>query len=111
MKFTTLVKATRLQLAAALRSAVAPSSGRAYDVRTPLLRLSDRDVWTVRDSFEGTQIFGATGSGKTSGSGATLARAFLKAGYGGLVLTVKREEAGQWRQWLAEAGGLRICCT
>ena len=26
--------------------------------------------WTIDDAFEGTQIFGETGSGKTSGSGA-----------------------------------------
>lgn len=60
-----------------------------------------RIPWTKRDSFEGVQIFGATGSGKTSGSGRALARSFLKHGYGGLVLTAKPEDAAWWRD-LAE---------
>jgi hypothetical protein len=75
-----------------------------YDLDRVLLRLSQHDVWTLRDSFEGTQIFGATGSGKSSGSGATMARAFLKAGYGGLVLTVKTDEAQLWKDWLKKVG-------
>lgn len=52
--------------------------------------------WTIRDSFEGTQIFGGIGSGKTSGSGRTFAIGFLKKGYGGLVLTAKNEEKDLW---------------
>jgi len=50
---------------------------------TPLLYLSPGDPWTTRDSFEGTQVMGATGLRETSGAGATLARAFLANGYGG----------------------------
>ena len=41
------------------------------------------DVWRIRDACEGTMIFGGTGSGKTSGSGRTLATSFLAAGFGG----------------------------
>src|SRR4051794_34371399 len=52
--------------------------------------------WTVNDAFEGTQIFGETGSGKTTGSGARIARAFLEKGFGGLVLTAKTTDAYEW---------------
>ena len=45
-----------------------------YHLDRVLLSFSKRDPWTIRDSYEGVQIFGATGSGKTSGSGATIAR-------------------------------------
>jgi hypothetical protein len=57
-----------------------------------LLGFSEADAFTIRDSFEGVQIFGGIGSGKTSGSGALFARSFLSSGYGGLVLTAKVEE-------------------
>ena len=36
----------------------------------------------MRDAFEGTMVFGGTGSGKTSGSGKTLATSLLSAGFG-----------------------------
>jgi len=63
-----------------------------------------RDRWTLRDACEGTQIFGATGSGKTSGSGRAIAHAFLRSGYGGLVLTAKADEADLWRRYCQETG-------
>lgn len=71
---------------------------------TPLLRLSPKDHWSVRQAFEGVQIFGGTGSGKTSGSGRALAHAFLRAGWGGLVLCAKPEEAALWRAYAHECG-------
>ena len=52
--------------------------------------------WTIRNSFEGSQIFGGTGAGKTSGSGRIIGLKFLSNGYGGLVLTVKPDEKDQW---------------
>jgi len=70
---------------------------------TPLVMLGENDPWTIRDSFEGVQVFGGTGSGKTS-SAKTFAMAFLKTGFGGLVLTVKPEETKQWKEWCKEAG-------
>ncbi|MAS94887.1 MAG: hypothetical protein CMO55_16955 [Verrucomicrobiales bacterium] len=57
--------------------------------------------WTLRDAMSGTQIFGGTGSGKTSGSGQHLALKFLEAGLGGLVLTVKPDETETWRRYAA----------
>jgi hypothetical protein len=45
-----------------------PAAGR-FDM--PLVQFSPlaEDAWTLEDAFQGTVIFGSTGSGKTSGSG------------------------------------------
>jgi hypothetical protein len=80
-----------------------------YDLNTPLLHLPTRDAkvkdtWTIGDACEGTVIFGTTGSGKTSGSGQTLAKSFLSAGFGGLVLCAKNDEADLWKRYAAECG-------
>lgn len=67
-----------------------------------LVTLADEqgsDEWRVADSFEGTQILGGTGSGKTSGSGREIAYAFLLKGYGGLILTAKAEERERWETY------------
>jgi type IV secretory pathway TraG/TraD family ATPase VirD4 len=83
----------------------APSaSDGSLSLETPLLQLSPHDVWTVGDACQGTQIFGGTGSGKTSGSGQAIAKAFLRAGFGGLVLTAKPDERALWQRY-AEATG------
>jgi hypothetical protein len=57
-----------------------------FKLDEPLLWF-DRHPWTIRDSLEGVAILGDMGSGKTSGSGRTIRKAFMKAGYGGLVMT------------------------
>ena len=44
---------------------------------------------TIADATRGIQIFGGTGSGKSSGSGNALAKAFLKHGLGGLNIMCK----------------------
>ena len=69
-----------------------------------ILGFSEDDPFTIRDSFEGVQIFGGIGSGKTSGSGALFARSYLAAGYGGLVLTAKVDETDLWRRYAQETG-------
>jgi len=69
----------------------------------PLMTLG-RDVWRIKDACEGTMIFGGTGSGKTSGSGQTLARSYLSAGFGGLVLCAKTDEPSLWKRYAAESG-------
>jgi hypothetical protein len=69
-----------------------------------ILGLDENEPFTVRDSFEGVQIFGGIGSGKTSGSGALFARSFLGNGYGGLVLTAKVDETDLWRRYAEETG-------
>jgi len=47
---------------------------------------------------------GENGSGKTSGSGGLLARKYLEAGFGGLVLCFKTDEAALWQRYLKRAG-------
>ncbi|MEM9108475.1 MAG: hypothetical protein AAGC72_00435 [Planctomycetota bacterium] len=71
-----------------------------------LLHLSSQpeDGFRLYDSFEGVQVFGSSGSGKTSGSGAALARAYLSAGFGGLVLTNKVSDKADWLNYLRQTG-------
>ncbi len=86
-----------------------PTRAKAMDEDSaPLLQLSEypEDAWTVKDSFSGCLITGETGSGKSTGSGAALARAFLRRRFGGLVLTCKADEAETWRKYCAETGCL-----
>lgn len=59
--------------------------------------------WTCGDAFQGTQILGGPGSGKTSTSGRRIAVALLRyrredpaARFGGLVLTAKDDEVSRW---------------
>jgi hypothetical protein len=71
----------------------------------PMLWLSDLDVLRFRDLIEGgILILGALGSGKSSTSGRTLAYAFLRAGLGGLVLTVKSDETQHWIDYANACG-------
>jgi predicted ATP-grasp superfamily ATP-dependent carboligase len=49
-------------------------------------------------------ILGENGSGKTSSSGRHLARQYHKAGFGGLVLCFKTDEADLWRSYLKDTG-------
>jgi hypothetical protein len=76
-------------------------SNSGYDLDTPLFYFNDDKTypWTLRDATMGTQIFGATGSGKSSGSGKTIAKAFLKNGFGGVVLCAKPDEREQWENY------------
>lgn len=71
---------------------------------TELLQLTAKDSFTVRDSFNGVHVFGAIGSGKTSGAGRALAGAYLRAGYGGLVLCAKPEEVTLWENYCRQHG-------
>lgn len=63
--------------------------------------------WNLADAFQGTQIFGGTGCGKTTGSGAAIAVPFLRAGLGGLVLTAKSDDADFWRAIAAATGRMQ----
>lgn len=72
------------------------------DIRVP---------WTVGDACQGVQIFGGTGSGKTTGSGRHLALGMLApasqkaaATFGGLVLTAKPDERETWEAYARETG-------
>lgn len=78
-----------------------------WDLATPLLAWSESDVCTLRDAVAGTLITGATGSSKTTGSGRTLAKAMLRHGFGGLVLTAKADERTNFERYCAETGRSR----
>lgn len=71
---------------------------------TKLLSITKHDHFTLRDAVQGVFATGGIGSGKTSGSGAVLAAAYLKSGMGGLVLCAKPEEAALWRKYCAKHG-------
>lgn len=71
---------------------------------TPLVRLGPGDNWTIEDACAGTHILGGNGSGKTTGSGQTIAMSFLRAGFGGLVLCAKPDEAQRWIAYARDAG-------
>jgi hypothetical protein len=73
-----------------------------YSDRRSLFDWSEAETFRTANAFEGVVIFGSTGSGKSSGSGRTLARSMLRAGYGGLVLSVKDERA-TWDRWARES--------
>lgn len=75
-----------------------------FSLDTQLINFSEEDAWSIRDACEGVQIFGSIGSGKTSGSGAALARSYLRAGFGGLVCCAKPEERKIWEQYARETG-------
>src|SRR5260370_14663309 len=71
----------------------------------PILQLSESDVLTFRALIEGgTLITGGLGSGKSSTSKRALACGFLRAGLGGLVLTVKSTETQHWIDYAKTCG-------
>ncbi|MCF2491121.1 type IV secretory system conjugative DNA transfer family protein [Dyadobacter sp. CY347] len=79
----------------------------SFDLDQPIIELAsptERNYWTIRHAVEGVQIFGGIGSGKTSGSGRMLALKYLKAGFGGLVLTVKPDEKQSWVEYCQKTG-------
>lgn len=85
-----------MQLLSPMRSPISP------DQNPILLSLSQYDNWSATDAYEGTIIFGGNGSGKTSGSGRAIAHAFLRNGFGGLILTAKIDEENLWRKYVQE---------
>lgn len=75
-----------------------------WDLSAPLLQWSTADRWTIRDAVEGTLIVGATGSGKSSGSGKSLALSMLRDGFGGLFLTAKPDDRETLKSYCLAAG-------
>ena len=75
-----------------------------YDGKTPLLSFGNGQDWALKDAQEGTMVYGGTGAGKTSGSGAALALSFLEHGFGGLVLTAKPDERELWERYCKLTG-------
>lgn len=80
-----------------------------FDLEKVILGLGETDPsknWRIRDAVEGLQIFGGIGSGKTSGSGQTVAQRFLENQFGGLVLTAKTDEKDAWIKLCQKTGRL-----
>ena len=61
-------------------------------------------AFRLADALTGVCVFGATGSGKTSGPAKHLAYGYLAADFGGLILCAKKEERRQWEKWAADCG-------
>ena len=76
----------------------------SFHPQTPIRDWGDGQAFRLSDALTGVCVFGATGSGKTSGPAKHLAYGYLAAGFGGLVLCAKKEECRQWQQWAAETG-------
>lgn len=70
----------------------------------PLMALTAQDMFTMRDLLQNVSILGQPGSGKTSGSGAHLAKAILLSGAGMLVLCAKADERALWERYCAQTG-------
>lgn len=70
-----------------------------------LLRWGDTGhAFNLRNACEGVLITGSNGSGKSSGSGNAFALAYLRAEFGGLVLTVKPSDVYDWIHYARRAG-------
>lgn len=80
---------------------------RRWKLEAPLLEWAKGEVFSVRDSFSGTCIMGATGSGKSSGSLRHLSCSMIRAGFGGAFLTVKSEDCGVYERYATECGRAR----
>ena len=78
-----------------------------YDLDHCLLHFSRRDAFSLGELLEGVHIFGNPGSGKSSGSGDTIALAALKAGLGFVVTTHKSDERTRWKRLCKQAGRSR----
>lgn len=68
---------------------------------------NDQEDFTIGNACERVQFFGGSGSGKTSGSGEALARAFLSAGFGRLVMCAKKDVLDDW---MGDYPGVKNCC-
>lgn len=75
-----------------------------FNLNETIYHFNGDESFTIADACEGVQIFGGIGSGKTSGSGAALARAYLRAGFGGLVLCAKKDELATWLKYAEQTG-------
>ena len=75
-----------------------------FHPQTILRDWGNGQAFHLADALTGVCVFGATGSGKTSGPAKHLAYGYLANDFGGLVLCAKKEERQQWQQWAAETG-------
>lgn len=75
-----------------------------WDPRIPLITLASGDCISLGDLYSGVQCWGATGSGKTSCSMATLCRGLFSVGAGALCLCAKREDRALYERYARECG-------
>jgi hypothetical protein len=75
-----------------------------FHPQTVLRDWGNGHAFHLSDALTGVGVFGATGSGKTSGPARHLAYGYLAADFGGLVLCAKKEERWQWQKWAADCG-------
>src|SRR5258707_1305134 len=80
-----------------------PAPATEDELDQPLLFFGN-DAFTLRACCEGILITGATGSGKTSSSGAAIARAYLQNGFGGIATCCKPGEADLWLRYARQTG-------
>jgi len=73
------------------------------DLQARLLKLGPYGYLTLEDACAGIHCTGRIGSGKTSAV-SILARAFLRARFGGIVTVAKPGEVTQWQKYCAEEG-------
>lgn len=83
-----------------------PANLPAYHPETVIREWENGEAFTIADALTGVAVFGATGSGKTSGTGRHLALGYMgsAAEMGGIVLCAKISEREQFMQWAREAG-------
>lgn len=65
---------------------------RSFYLDQVLFEFGDGEQHTGRDAVEGIAVVGGIGSGKSTGSGTTVFRSMISAGYGGLLLTAKPDD-------------------
>lgn len=75
-----------------------------FELDRPIYSFSGEESFTIGNACEGVQIFGGIGSSKTSGSGEALARAYLSANFGGLVLCAKKDVLEDWKRYASATG-------
>lgn len=75
-----------------------------WNHQRPLLYLAKHDPWTIGNALDGTLVTGGTGSGKSSITIRQVTLAMLRAGFGGICLTVKVDDGPQFVK-LARAAG------
>lgn len=81
-----------------------PAEVGPWPLSMPLLSLSKFDSVSLDRACCGILVLGTTGSGKTSASGRAIALAYLRAGFGGLVLCAKADERTLWEDYCRDAG-------
>ncbi len=69
-----------------------------------MFRFSTGDVFTRGDCCRSILILGAIGTGKTSSSGKTVARALLSSGAGIIIFASKPEDRADWEKLVRKAG-------